>query len=210
MNDRELYETAERNREMYRQQRLRKEEFERKSKSGSNGKRTGKKKKITMNDFKHKVKNVTIGLLLVTTISQAAIVSDQFENITEDYKERLSVGNVGNEIHETYIADNTYRVNNNEDFAYDWDGIKNDQSDILEKYPAEVVYATDKQAKYTDIDQVTQHLTEYDSYDELMKAEGHKDFEDVQESIHDNKEEILKMIEEDKQETNTSESGLFR
>ena len=210
MNDRELYETAERNRERIRQERLRREEFERKSKSGSNGKRTGKKKKITMNDFKHKVKNVTIGLLLVTTISQAAIVSDQFENITEDYKERLSVGNVGNEIHETYIADNTYRVNNNEDFAYDWDGIKNDQSDILEKYPAEVVYATDKQAKYTDIDQVTQHLTEYDSYDELMKAEGHKDFEDVQESIHDNKEDILKMIEEDKQETNTSESGLFR
>lgn len=210
MNDRELYETAERNRERIRQERLRREEFERKSKSGSNGKRTGKKKKITMNDFKHKVKNVTIAILLVTTLSQAAVVSDQFENIKEDYQERLSVSQVSKEIKDNYIADNTYRVNNNEDFAYDWDGIKNDQADILEKYPAEIVYATDKEARFTDLDKTTQELTEYDSYDELLEETNHKDIEDVQESIHDNKDELLKMIEEDNQPTNTNKSGLFR
>lgn len=210
MNDRELYERAEKNRERYRQERLRKEEFERKSKSGSNGKRTGKKKKITMNDFKHKVKNVTIAVLLVSTIGQGVILHDQIDNIKNDYQERMSVTEVSQEVKRNYIADNTYRVNNNEDFAYDWDGIKNDQEDILEKYPAEVVYATDKEAKYTNIDEVTQELTEYNSYDELMKAEGYKDLEDVQESIHDNKDEILQMIEEDNPKTNKENKGIFR
>ena len=176
-------------------------DFYKNSTTGSKGKRTGKKENVPTNSYKNKMKNLLLKVLIVTTLLEGAVIYNQADNIMEDFAERTAVSSLVGTVQDEVIADNTYRVNNNKDYAYAWhnqgimDGISTEIKPLTDLNPAAAIYLVDQATDYTTADQVANEL--YDgTFSEAMQASGFKDEDDLREYLYDNKEALEQMIEE--------------
>lgn len=189
---------ANRNKERIHQERLRREseEMARKSRTGSNGKRTGKKKTIEKNSFAKKFKRTTAIILTAAIFTSGAYVGTNLDNWKEEFHEDQVIGGLQHEIHQTYITPNTYRVNNNEDYAYhEYEIFEDQREDGLDEIIPEsaMVYLTD--LDYKDKDQETRAATDEETFQELMEKDGFNNEEELQEMIVEHEEEILNAIQ---------------
>lgn len=197
INTRNRQNETNRNREKIHQERLRREaeEMARKSRTGSNGKRTGKKKTIEKNTFARKLKRTTAIILTAAIFTSGAYVGANMDNWKAEAKESQVIYELKDEIHDTYIAPNTYRVNDNKDYAYhEHEIFEDEREDGLDQVIPEsaMVYLTD--LDYKDRDDETRAATNEDSFQELMEKDGFNNEEELKEMILEHEEEILDTI----------------